>query len=71
MVRPCNFGYNSETAATNFFQKKLNLPKEKIQENALNEFENFAAALRQNKIQVEIFDDTPNHFTPDSIFPNN
>lgn len=43
----------------------------KIQEKALAEFEKFKALLEENKIAVNIFDDTPSPGTPDSIFPNN
>lgn len=71
MIRPCNFGYNPETAATNFFQKQIALAPDKIQSRALNEFENFVKLLRKHKITVEIFDDSPLPLTPDSIFPNN
>ncbi len=71
MIRPSNFGYNSETAKTNIFQKQTNLSQKIIQKNALLEFEKFANILRENEITVEIFDDTSQSFTPDSIFPNN
>ena len=37
----------------------------------MEEFEGFAALLKNNGVDVTIIDDTPDPFTPDSIFPNN
>lgn len=71
MIRPCNFGYNSETAFTNIFQKNIFLLPGEIQHRALSEFDNLVRMLLNNKITVEIFEDTTVPSTPDSIFPNN
>lgn len=71
MIRPCNFGFNPETATTNIFQKNLSLSQIEIQNRALTEFDNFVKLLSGHKISVEIFDDAPTPVTPDSIFPNN
>ena len=73
MIRPSNFGYNPETALTNSFQIKPNSKKEilDIQEKVSAEFEEMVQSLRQNQINVLIFDDDKNALTPDAIFPNN
>lgn len=67
MIRPVNFGFNAETAVNNSFQKDTG----HVQQKALQEFDAFAAVLRNNKVNVMVIDDTPDPFTPDSIFPNN
>ncbi len=73
MIRPSNFGYNPETALTNSFQIKPNSKKEilDIQEKVSAEFEEMVQSLRQNQINVLIFDDEKEALTPDAIFPNN
>lgn len=70
MVRPVRFAYNKETAASNAFQHNIE-DACNIQEKALNEFDSFVAQLRQQDIEVIVFNDTLDPFTPDSIFPNN
>jgi len=69
MIRPVNFGYNSETAVNNAFQVAGITGN--IQQRALEEFETFAALLIANNINLVIVNDTPYPHTPDSIFPNN
>lgn len=68
MIRPVNFGFNAETAVNNAFQKNT---EGNIQQKALQEFDVFAEVLRNNKVDVTVIGDTPDPFTPDSIFPNN
>jgi hypothetical protein len=70
MIRPINFGFNEETAASNAFQNP-NAEKNGVQEKALNEFDGMVAALCDNGVDVTVIDDTPQPYTPDSIFPNN
>jgi hypothetical protein len=70
MIRPVNFGFNEETAASNAFQNK-HADKNGVQEKALQEFDAMVKTLRQNKVDVTIIDDTTQPYTPDSIFPNN
>jgi len=69
MVEPIAFGYNSQTAENNYFQKEQK--ESDIQEKALVEFNNFAAKLRNKGIEVITVKDTLNPHSPDSIFPNN
>ncbi len=69
MIEPVNFGYNSETAVNNSFQKKSS--DTGVQENALKEFKNFVSLLLQNKVHVHVVKDSASPVTPDSLFPNN
>ncbi len=68
MIRPCSFGYNDETAASNAFMHK---PLEDVHQKALKEFNDFYQLLLENNVDVLVFDDTLKPHTPDSIFPNN
>jgi hypothetical protein len=78
MIRPVNFGFNAETAVNNAFQvapansdaRSAGNPNNAHQQ-ALREFDNFVALLRDNGVDVTVIDDTPAPHTPDSIFPNN
>ena len=71
MVRPVRFGYNAQTAEDNAFQHESRLTASEIQREALLEFDTFVDLLRQEGITVSVFEDTPEPYTPDSIFPNN
>jgi hypothetical protein len=70
MIRPVNFGFNEETAESNAFQNR-HAEKNGVQEKALKEFDAMVKTLRYNKVDVTVIDDTPQPYTPDSIFPNN
>lgn len=69
MIRPVNFSFNAETAVNNAFQ--VSNVSDDVQRKALTEFENFVKVLRENGIDVTVIEDTPQPYTPDSIFPNN
>ena len=72
MVRPARFAFNEETAGNNAFQQRSDEAGENgLQQQALKEFDDYVALLRQNGVRVTVVDDTPYPFTPDSIFPNN
>lgn len=72
MIRPIKFGFNLQTAESNFFQQNLNFDTaESIQSKALAEFDAFSRLLISKNIELTIFDDTLEPHTPDSIFPNN
>ena len=73
MVRPVRFAFNEETAANNAFQQKSRSEAEarRVQQQAVAEFDAYVALLRQNGVMVDVLQDTPEPFTPDSIFPNN
>lgn len=69
MIRPVNFAFNEETAVNNAFQ--VEGAGQDAQARAAREFDAFAALLRESGVDVMVVDDTPEPYTPDSIFPNN
>jgi len=72
MVRPASFGFNEEAAESNAFQKEIStFNAEQIQEIAELEFDNYVNTLRAHGIQVLVYNDLPDPFTPDAVFPNN
>ena len=72
MVRPARFGFNSQTAPSNSFQRlaPADTPSE-LEALALREFDGLADALRGAGVNVMVADDTPLPVKPDAIFPNN
>jgi hypothetical protein len=70
MIRPASFGYNSETAETNSFQKQQYFVPS-IQDSAVREFDEMVSLLRKNDIQTLIFQDTLTPKKSCSVFPNN
>jgi hypothetical protein len=70
MIRPVNFGFNEETAGSNAFQNR-NADKNSVNEKAQYEFDQMVNVLCENGVDVTVIDDTPEPYTPDSIFPNN
>lgn len=68
MIRPANFGFNFETAKTNFFQN--NRTTELSGTAAQMEFDEMVQKLQQANIDVKVFDDVRNDL-PDSVFSNN
>lgn len=71
MVRPAAFGFNEETAVNNYFQSRPGIPKESLQQKALDEFDNMVKTLRQHGIHVLVIEDNKEPVKPDAIFPNN
>ncbi|MEQ8626736.1 arginine deiminase-related protein [Ekhidna sp.] len=72
MIRPVAFHRNEQTAVNNYYQKaEENASAEEIQQQALEQFDQFVEKLRSEGVDVTVFDDTPDPATPDSIFPNN
>lgn len=72
MVRPVDFSFNQQTAASNAFQNAFHgLSEATIKQNAEKEFDDFVGLLKSHGIEVIIFNDTQEPKTPDSIFPNN
>lgn len=69
MIRPVNFSFNAETAVNNTFQ--VAGAEEAAQEKAAKEFDGFVNLLRDYGVNVLVVNDTPDPYTPDSIFPNN
>jgi hypothetical protein len=71
MIRPAAFGFNEETAGSNFFQTNISLRKEEIQQKAIEEFDAMVQLLKSHDIDVIVFDDTKEPIKPDAVFPNN
>ena len=69
MVRPVRFAFNKETAGNNHFQQENNA--QDVGEKAISEFDTFVKSLRANDVDVTVVNDTPEPWTPDSLFPNN
>jgi len=70
MIRPRQFGFNTETAVNNFFQNDQGQP-DVIHQLALIEFDSMVEKIQSQGIDVMVVDDGPDPATPDSIFPNN
>ena len=72
MIRPASFGFNTETAVNNSFQKDdKSLSNEEIKNLAIKEFDAFVTKLKDNGINVIVFEDTIDPPKPDAVFPNN
>ncbi len=69
MIRPVNFSFNAETAVNNAFQVAGNAAN--AQEKARKEFDQLVELLQQHQVDVTVINDSPDPYTPDSIFPNN
>ena len=73
MIRPVQFGFNTETAASNEFQQKEFAEKtnETAQEKAREEFDLMISQLSLTGLDLHIFDDTDEVYRPDAVFSNN
>ena len=71
MIRPANFGFNSETAESNHFQNKLTSSIIDTTQKARTEFDLMVELLTQKGIFVEVIEDTSTPIKPDAVFPNN
>ncbi|CAM2765075.1 citrulline utilization hydrolase CtlX [Vibrio diazotrophicus] len=72
MVPPKEFKFNAETAQDNEFQNQSALTDEQITQHAMAEFNQMVTKLRQEGVQVVVFDyPLGDVATPDAVFPNN
>lgn len=72
MIRPDQFGFNPETAESNFFQNKPQGENEQhVRDNAVSEFHAMADELRRHGINILILPTRSGVITPDAIYPNN
>ncbi|WP_461095699.1 citrulline utilization hydrolase CtlX [Spirosoma luteolum] len=73
MIRPVRFGFNEQTAESNAFQdiKLAAQTKDVAQEDARREFDDMVRQLEAAGLDIIVYDDTTEPYTPDSIFPNN
>ena len=69
MIKPIGFGFNKETSSNNYFQStELKYSKSNIIEKANFEFDSLVKVLRENGVEVIVFENEEN---PDAVFPNN
>lgn len=72
MVRPATFRANEQTAANNFYQKKVaNTLSKALLKQAQKEFDDFVKNLTQVGVQVIVVPGATDVDTPDAHFPNN
>ena len=72
MVRPANFAFNEETAASNAFQSRDDsMNAVEMRQLAMREFDEFVKKLRDAGVDVIVAEDTPAPAKPDAVFPNN
>lgn len=71
MIRPHRFTSNPETRDDNAFQTLSHHSPRATSQAALHEFDEAVSRLRRAGVRVHVFDDTGEHDTPDSVFPNN
>lgn len=72
MVRPANFGFNTETAVNNAFQaESRELTSQEVATKAKMEFDSLVEKLKAVGITVIVIEDTADPIKKDAIFPNN
>ena len=71
MIRPCSFGWNAETSASNRFQSESGSSPEQVAAQAASEFAALCSSLGQQGVDVHVVDDRPLPRCPDAVFPNN
>jgi hypothetical protein len=72
LIRPCAFGANPETAASNSFQSTEHAATRQIVSRAaLAEFSALTEGLKDAGIDLIVADDSSSPEKPDAIFPNN
>lgn len=72
MIRPANFGFNVETAASNAFQQQMTgADPATVAQLGLQEFDRAVETLRESGIEVLVLDDSADPIKSDAVFPNN
>lgn len=71
MIRPAAFGVNTQTLASNAFQRPGGLMPAAAQAAAATEFDAAVVALSDAGVKVLVLPDTLAPTTPDALFPNN
>ena len=57
MVKPANFGFDPETAATNAFQHKSQMTEMELKSKVEFEFDQAVVKLRHVGVEVKVFED--------------
>lgn len=73
MIRPVQFGFNTETAESNEFQRKdlaQNSP-DSAQQEAKEEFDLMISQMEKTGLDLHIYDDNEDKYRPDAVFSNN
>src|SRR6202049_4270111 len=70
LVRPAQFGYNTQTAATNRFQRSVAQSFDSAA-RAPSEFQTLCQGIEGAGVGVCVVDDTREPAKPDAVFPNN
>jgi len=71
MVEPSTFGYNAETASSNFFQQNSSAGDGLLRKNAIKEFEMLVEKIRFAGVTVFVKRHPIENILPDGVFPNN
>lgn len=72
MIRPANFGFNTQTAENNAFQSNDKTESANtVAVKAREEFDAMVEVLRSKGVNVIVVEDTDEPKKPDAIFPNN
>ncbi len=71
MISPDHFGFNPETAVTNYFQNIPDQAAEITRQNALAEFAGLRQVLESHGVQVLSMPSRDDIATPGATFPNN
>lgn len=71
MIRPAAFGFNAQTAENNTFQHQPDLNQGEIADRARAEFDALVQLLRNEGVNVTVFEDSVLPAKPDAVFPNN
>lgn len=71
MIRPAKFYFNEQTAVNNAYQVDKKEARDFVEKKAMEEFDSLVEKMRAVGIHVNVLQDSPDPYTPDSIFPNN
>jgi hypothetical protein len=71
MIRPIVFSRNEQTAVNNYFQQVDTVGFGDSSTAAIMEFDDLVEKMKFNGINVLVWQDNAEPYTPDSLFPNN
>src|SRR5687768_5331210 len=71
MVPPDTFGFNTDTAESNSFQREFKGNTEDLQKKVRDEFESMVKTLTNEGVNVLIYNQPKDKLLPDAVFPNN
>ena len=72
MIRPANFGFNSQTAVNNAFQTSDPVTDTGVlRKQGQSEFDHMVSILQEKGVHILVIEDTADPVKPDAVFPNN